>query len=350
MNTENIHPPAPIVANNVERAWYLAKVILREQGVLSPSRAGDVMVLHYPMATYYTNPIRRVLSDPIRDANPFFHLFEAFWMLAGRNDVEWIKQYNARMVEYSDDGKTFHGAYGYRWRHWFDLDGGAEEGFTDQLSKVIAQLRADPLSRRAVVQMWDPRADLWSPNEKPVPKDLPCNTAIYFDCRDGNLNMTVTNRSNDIVWGCYGANVVHMSILQEYVAAQLGVWMGWYCQFSHNWHAYLNVFNKQLWMEQPYRGTSLPIVTVPDRFDAELHQFLGAAASDRTEYFNLFFTRVAQPMKQAWFLYKQNNIDKALEELKKMPLGCDWSIAATEWMERRAMGRSSKLGDAVLGA
>ena len=32
------------------------------------------------------------------------------------------------------------------------------------------------------------------------------------------LCMTVCNRSNDMLWGAYGANVVHMSMLQEFVA------------------------------------------------------------------------------------------------------------------------------------
>ena len=49
-------------------------------------------------------------------------------------------------------------------------------------------------------------------------EEIPCNTAIYFKVREGKLNMTVSNRSNDVIWGTFGANVVHMSILQEYVA------------------------------------------------------------------------------------------------------------------------------------
>jgi hypothetical protein len=35
--------------------------------------------------------------------------------------------------------------------------------------------------------------------------------------------MTVTNRSNDLCWGMLGANYVHFTILQEYLAARLGV-------------------------------------------------------------------------------------------------------------------------------
>ena len=44
--------------------------------------------------------------------------------------------------------------------------------------------------------------------------------------KNGRLQMTVHCRSNDIIWGTYGANAVHFSILQEYVAARIGVDLG----------------------------------------------------------------------------------------------------------------------------
>ena len=79
---------------------------------------------------------------------------------------------------------------------------------------------------------------MWSPVEGEGRK--PCNTQIYFWSRNGKLNMTVANRSNDMIWGAYGANAVHMSFLQEYVASMCGVKCGIYTQFTHNLHAYLD--------------------------------------------------------------------------------------------------------------
>ena len=55
------------------------------------------------------------------------------------------------MEEYSDDGITLQGAYGFRWREHF---GG------DQLSVIIERLRNDNTDRRCVLQMWDPLVDL----------------------------------------------------------------------------------------------------------------------------------------------------------------------------------------------
>ncbi|WP_217469305.1 thymidylate synthase, partial [Staphylococcus aureus] len=72
-------------------------------------------------------------------------------MLAGRNDVAFVSGYVARMATFSDDGQTFHGAYGYRWRQHF--------GF-DQLNAVVKALKANPDDRRCVVQMWSAQDDL----------------------------------------------------------------------------------------------------------------------------------------------------------------------------------------------
>jgi len=111
----------------------MARQILNSTYILRPSRVGEVYEFPEAVATDYWKPWERVLFDPARNANPFFHIFESMWMLAGRNDVDWVAKFNPRMREFSDDGKIQHGAYGYRWRYAFDLDGGAEDDFADQL-------------------------------------------------------------------------------------------------------------------------------------------------------------------------------------------------------------------------
>ena len=147
---------------------------LLQEGVRQSSRAGDVWVYPTPVTTVYQRPLERVVCYPERDANPFFALLESLWMLAGRNDVEWITTYNQRMREYSDDGKTFRGAYGYRWRKQFG---------EDQLSTIVELLKANPNSRRAVLQMWHSSLDLWV-DESPPLLCVTCNGCVsrwWFD-------------------------------------------------------------------------------------------------------------------------------------------------------------------------
>ena len=198
---------------------------LRYKGVLDNSRNGPVLAMPAPTALTNLCPRDRVLFGR-PGANPFFHFMEALWMLAGRNDVATVATFNKRMVEYSDDGEVFNGAYGYRWREYFEHD---------QLDWIAALLCRDPTSRQAVLQMYSPDSD------QRATLDTPCNTCIYFRVVGAALDATVCNRSNDVLWGLFGANLVHMTMLLEYMAARCGLQVGVLHTLSNNLHLYTNV-------------------------------------------------------------------------------------------------------------
>src|SRR4051812_44092557 len=86
---------------------------------ISP-RGMRTMEYRGPFITEYQNPTERVVWSEARDANPFFHLMESLWILAGRSDVAFLAEFNARMAEYSDNNKTFHAPYGERLRAYPD--------------------------------------------------------------------------------------------------------------------------------------------------------------------------------------------------------------------------------------
>jgi thymidylate synthase len=78
------------------------------------------------------------------------------WVLAGRNDIEWLSAYLPRAADFSDDGITWRAGYGRRIRHW-DCNPG-DPGL-DQHAYIVDTLREDPLSRQAVIGIWDPITD-----------------------------------------------------------------------------------------------------------------------------------------------------------------------------------------------
>ena len=328
-------------ARNVSEALYLGLTHLKEQGIWRDSRSGRVIEAPTPVMTIYKRPEERVLFYPIRDANPFFHLFEALWMLAGQNDLEFVSRFNSRMKEFSDDGVNLHGAYGYRWREYFSKD---------QLNLVVSHLKHDPDSRRAVLQMWSVD-DLQKIVDEPTCKDVPCNTQVYFKIRGGRLQMTVTCRSNDIIWGTYGANAVHFSILQEYIAARIGVAIGTYYHLSDSYHAYEKVFHKTckilehkdtgntLWYDS-YLGWNKgmhyspePLFTIPEKIDEDLLGFMRSPF--HVMYKNPFFKQTAVPMLKAWGAHKQHQYGEAIDYLQDVP-ALDWKKATIEWLERRS--------------
>jgi thymidylate synthase len=300
-------------------------------GVDRESRNGLVRMFPEPVATRYERPCERVLFWEQRDANPFFHLYESLWMLAGKRDVASVAHYVARMATFSDDGKTFHGAYGYRWRKWFKLD---------QIEVIIHQLAVNSDDRRCVMQMWDTRADLGKEG-----KDFPCNISVVFAVNHRReLDMTVFNRSNDMIWGAYGANAVHFSVLQEYVALSLGLPVGAYEQVSTNFHGYHSTFIPlknmmgSLLYDNPYeKGEVAPYpLWGPDEskamFDLDLAVYMDKGPI--TGFQTRFFRRVVNPMHAAHVSYRKKDYDAARDNLLQCS-ATDWRKAAIEWINRR---------------
>lgn len=321
---------------DVNYAFPIIMSSLQQVEEVRASRNGPVKVLPTPCFIQYTCPTQRVLFYEKRDANPFFHFFESLWMLAGRNDVEFVTQFNPRMAMFSDDGTTIRGsAYGYRWKEHFKYD---------QLNQVIQTLRIRRDDRRCVISMWDPATDLTNVNSK----DLPCNTHIYVQRQDEFLDITVMNRSNDALWGLLGSNYVHFSFLLEYLASSIGVTPRNYNHFSVNVHGYVDspVWKKSTQerlytMADPYLAQNLELVPLMEvgqkTFDIDLAAFMLNPFMDQY-YDNAFFPEVALPMYRAHSAYRQKGDTERFTKAKAIMQGCkatDWQLGCLQWLQRR---------------
>jgi hypothetical protein len=172
--------------------------------------------------------------------------------------------------------------------------------------------------------------------------------------------MAVTCRSNDILWGAHGANVVHFSILQEYMAARLGLNMGRLDQYSFNYHLYEGVLKvpiKDLIEDLEYTDHYLTTVSTTPIFttehmhawERELPKFLDMLADERGEGYNgygdydhPFLQEVALPMLLSWDVHKAGYAQEAVDTTYMIRKG-DWQVACTEWMARRLAAKREKL-------
>ena len=332
-----------IKVRNVNDAFYrgIELFTIKSNFRKQMSRNGATLESNEPVVTVYLHPWERVLFDKDRDANPFFHLIESIWMIAGSQKLHPLTYFNSGMANFSDDAENLNGAYGYRWVNKF--------GF-DQIQVVLELLERDPESRRAVLQMWDCVHDLDSPS-----KDIPCNTQIFFKVRGGKLQMTVCNRSNDMIWGAYGANAVHMSVLQEYMASALDVGMGAYYQVSDSFHVYEN----KGWSSIKHKAGLFPMYKYPDvyplvahpkSFPFECEDFIEQISGTLDEatltfpkYQNPFFNEVLEPMVKTFVAHKERNYvnaDKYLSEIK----ADDWKVTCTNWINKRRTAYEKKHG------
>ena len=173
--------------------------------------------------TRLERPLERHLFVPERNDDVFAQVAETIWVIAGRDDIAWLERYLPRAREFSDDGEIWRAAYGPRLRNW---------NGRDQIAETVRLLTEDPTSRRAVMSLFDPDRDFVQS------KDVPCTNWLGWIVRDKRLEMSVTLRSNDVIWGFSGVNSFEWSILQEMLAFWLGVEVGPANYYAMSLHLY----------------------------------------------------------------------------------------------------------------
>jgi thymidylate synthase len=297
----------------------------RISGRKEHTRNGPAIVMPGPAFFTLNNPMMRVLDDHVRNANPFFHMMEFIWMMSGSRDVSWLLQFNKTMNNYADD-KQLMASYGHRWRVTWG----------DQIKKVIQVLQQDPTSRQAVLQMWDPRQDLYERY-----KDKACNVSLLFRNLNGALDMLVVNRSNDFVWGALGANICHLTMLHELVAYFSGIPLGAYSVISNNLHIYTEMPNyleisRTLNASEVYQHCEpRPMFQEGDTYEgfvADCEAFVnGHSHAMNTN----FMGNTATFVFQAW---DQRKVDPLLSahELDNIE-HLDWRIACQNYLKRKTL-------------
>lgn len=204
------------VFEDISEALFHLMADVHDQGASVGSRGGSTKELTHVGITL-RHPWRREILVPERKANLAAQIAETMWVLAGRNDVEFLSHYLPRAEQFSDDGEVWRGGYGPRLRSWTD---DTETHKVDQLAEVVRLLKEDLGTRRAVMSIFDP---MWDFQDS---KDIPCNNWLSFLYRDGKLDLHVAIRSNDLMWGWSGINAFEWSSLLEIVAGLVGVDVG----------------------------------------------------------------------------------------------------------------------------
>lgn len=209
-----------------------------------------------PAAYEFENPYNRVTFLGNRRINPFFQIAESLWILSGRADVEWLLNFNANMKQFSDDGKYFNAPYGERMRSWNKNSlHNIVINPIDQLMDVYYKILNDKDTRQAVIVLSNPMFDNANYTIFQKGKDIACNLVLTFKVRNDKLNMTVFNRSNDIHWGVFGANLCQFSTIQEVLMNWLkrsgnpefqNLEIGAYYHITDSLHVYLDDYGSKI--------------------------------------------------------------------------------------------------------
>lgn len=160
---------------------------------------------------------------PYRNISQNYANEELKWYWAGSNSCQEIGQHASMWLNLTDDGVTNNSAYGYILEKKYDYD---------QIQQIIELLQKDPSSRRAILNISDPKLN------KIETKDLQCTIAVQFLIRNNQLEETVYMRSNDVYFGL-PYDYIYFITLGNYIASKLNIKLGKYIHNATSLHMYL---------------------------------------------------------------------------------------------------------------
>ncbi|MDE1924343.1 MAG: thymidylate synthase [Gammaproteobacteria bacterium] len=156
-------------------------------------------------------------------------IHELLWFLSGDTNVKTLRAHGVTIWdEWADADGDLGPVYGRQWRAWPAADG----RHIDQMAAAIAQLRADPDSRRIVVSAWNV-------GELEKMALLPCHALFQFHVAAGRLSCQLYQRSADAFLGV-PFNIASYALLTHMVADQCGFVPGEFIWSGGDCHIYLN--------------------------------------------------------------------------------------------------------------
>lgn len=307
--------------------------LYKEGDKLSPR--GKLIKELRPVSIEYTNPYNRTTFLATRRINPFFQLAESFQIISGINDAKWLSMFNANMINFSDDGKTYNAFYGERLRHWGNNSpkGVLSEKALDQLYDVYKRILEDKDTRQAMAAIGNPTFDNYEYLNVEKGKDISCNLYITFKVRNNKLHMVVFNRSNDLHWGTMGANIVQFSTIQETMCSWLrnsgkeefnNLELGSYHQIADSLHIYMDSYGADIsekvlkyYKNNPYVEPNFETVLEPrinssyEKFTKSLDHYWGSLDWYITKE-NITLADISNFMNRMNLYKKQGEMDNYL--------------------------------------
>ncbi|HEY6452784.1 MAG TPA: thymidylate synthase [Steroidobacteraceae bacterium] len=131
-------------------------------------------------------------------------IYELLWFLRGDTNTGFLKQHGVSIWdEWATEGGELGPVYGAQWRAWQGPDGRR----IDQITALVAGLRARPDSRRHILNAWNVA---YLPDESKPPQVnaaegrmalAPCHVMYQFYVVEGRLSCLLTQRSCDVYLG-----------------------------------------------------------------------------------------------------------------------------------------------------
>ena len=156
-------------------------------------------------------------------------IYELLWFLRGDSNVKYLNEHGVTIWnEWADADGNLGRVYGAQWCDWRTPDGRS----INQIDQLIAQIKANPDSRRHIVSAWN----VGELDQMALP---PCHTMFQFFVQDGGLSCQLYQRSADLFLGV-PFNIASYALLTMMVAQVCGLQPGDFVHTFGDLHLYSN--------------------------------------------------------------------------------------------------------------
>ena len=160
-------------------------------------------------------------------------IHELLWFLRGETNVRSLQEAGVRIWnEWADAAGELGPVYGKQWRSWRTPDGST----VDQIANLVAQLRANPTSRRHLVSAWNA-------GELELMALQPCHVMFQLYVDADRLSCQMYQRSADAFLGL-PFNIASYALLTHLLAHVVGFRPGELIIALGDVHLYLDHIDK----------------------------------------------------------------------------------------------------------
>jgi thymidylate synthase len=156
-------------------------------------------------------------------------IHELLWFLRGDTNIAYLKENGVGIWdEWADENGELGPVYGKQWRDWETADG----RHIDQIAGLVAEIKANPASRRQVVSAWNP-------SDLPAMALAPCHCLFQTAVSRGRLHLQLYQRSCDVFLGL-PFNIASYALLLTMLAQQCDLAPGEFVWTGGDVHIYQN--------------------------------------------------------------------------------------------------------------
>jgi thymidylate synthase len=181
---------------------------------------------------YIKDPTNNLIVSDIRGWNLQYAKSEWEWYCSKDKNAYKIAELGKIWYNHMDSNGNVNSNYGYQWSQ------------ANQLNTIIDKLKEKNNTRQAWITIYDGKQiNNSTATNNGYKTDTPCTLNVGFSIINNKLCMSVLMRSNDLWYGFCNDQFCFTN-LQQLIAKELNLELGWYYHYAHNMHVYNNKLNK----------------------------------------------------------------------------------------------------------